>query len=160
MKKVLAIFSFLILMLAAGQAQAQEYNTAVGVRISPFWGVTAKHFINSTDAVEGILHSRWNAFKLTALWERHTQAFDEPGLNFYYGLGAHLGASGNRYYNDRFAGGGRFILGLDGILGLEYTIQDQAVPLNISLDWKPTFDFAPFAHFWGSELALSVRYTF
>lgn len=159
MKRGVVVMGFLMLIFA-GQAQAQDYRTAVGVRVSPFWGITAKHFISGTDAVEGILHSRWNAFKLTGLWERHTPAFGEPGLKFYYGAGAHLGASGNRYYNDRFTGGGRFILGLDGILGMEYTIQDESVPLNFSLDWKPAFDLTPFAHFWGSELALSVRYVF
>ena len=158
--KKLRLLMVLLTLLLAGQVQAQEYGTALGVRISPFWGVTAKHFFSSTDAVEGILHSRWNAFKLTGLWERHTPAFGEAGLNFYYGGGAHFGVSGNRYYNDRFASGGRIIVGVDGILGLEYTIQDSSVPLNFSVDWKPAVDFSPFANFWGSEVGISARYTF
>ena len=150
----------MFLLLLAGQATAQDYGTAVGLRLSPFWGASVKHFISGTDAVEGIVHSRWNAFKITGLWERHTPAFDEPGLKFFYGAGAHLGAANGRYYNDNFYSRGRAIFGIDGILGLEYTIQDSSVPLSASLDWKPTLDLAPFAGFWGSEVAISVRYTF
>jgi hypothetical protein len=159
MKKGMVLIGFFMMVMSL-QVQAQEYNTAIGLRLSPFWGVTAKHFINSTDAVEGILHSRWNAFKLTGLWERHTQAFDEPGLMFYYGAGAHIGGANGRYYADQYYNRGRLIMGLDGILGLEYTIQDSSIPLSGSLDWKPTLDFVPYARFWGSELALSIRYTF
>ncbi|EMR04359.1 hypothetical protein [Cesiribacter andamanensis] len=159
MKKTGVLIGF-IMMLMALQAQAQDYGTAVGLRLSPFWGASIKHFISGTDALEGIVHSRWHAFKVTGLWERHTPAFREPGLKFYYGAGAHLGATSGRYYNDSYYNRGRLILGIDGILGLEYTVQDASVPLSASLDWKPAFDLAPFAGFWGSELALSVRYTF
>ncbi len=160
MKRLLYILGFLLLLGTTQELSAQQYNTGLGLRLSPFWGVTAKHFYSNTDAVEGILHSRWNAFKLTGLWERHTRAFDEPGLYFYYGGGAHLGAANGRYYNDRFYSNSRLIIGLDGILGLEYTLQDHSIPLNASLDWKPAFEFSPFAGFWGGEIAISVRYLF
>lgn len=158
--KNLVFLLTLPLLLLVGQVQAQEYNTAIGLRLSPFWGVTAKHFISNTDAIEGILHSRWNALKLTGLWERHTQAFGEPGLQFYYGGGAHVGITGNRYYDNRFYGTTRMIFGVDGIIGLEYTLQDSSVPLNFAVDWKPAVDFSPFANFWGAEVAVSVRFVF
>lgn len=159
MKRLVSVLGFLLL-LGTGHVSAQQYNTGLGLRLSPFWGVTVKHFISNTDAVEGILHSRWNAFKLTGLWERHAQAFDEPGLYFYYGGGAHIGAATGRYYNDRFYDTGRMVLGLDGIIGLEYTLQDPSIPIGASLDWKPAFEFSPFAGFWGGEIAISVRYLF
>ncbi len=153
----------IVFILGAGASQAQEYKTAAGLRISPFYGFTVKHFLNSTDAVEGILHSRWGAFKVTGLWERQTPAFGEQGLYFFYGGGAHIGGiSGDRYYRgwDVDRRRGTFLFGLDGILGLEYTIQDPSVPINFGLDWKPTLNFAPYTTFWGDEFALSVRYAF
>lgn len=159
MKKFICISS-LLLLFAATQAGAQVYGTGLGLRLSPFWGVTVKHFYNNDNAIEGILHSRWNAFKLTGLWERHTEVFNEPGFQFYYGAGGHMGAALGRYYDDRFYNGGRLIFGIDGILGLGYTLPPTAAPLNFSVDWKPAVDFAPFASFWGSEIGVSVRYTF
>jgi len=35
---------------------------------------------------------RWGGYNLTGLYEIHTNAFDEPQLNFYYGAGGHIGA--------------------------------------------------------------------
>lgn len=161
--RVVFVFSlFSMTMLLPEQAQAQrviDYQTSVGVRLSPFYGASIKHFFRGNDAVEGILHTRWNALKITGLYERHQAAFDEPGLKFYYGGGAHLGFLNGRYYsNDMYNGGA--LVGIDGIVGLEYTIQDSEIPLNISLDWKPVFEFAPLAGFWGAEAGITVRYIF
>lgn len=164
MKRILVVLGLSLLFTGLTyKAEAQSYKNGLGVRFSPFYGFTFKHFMNRTDAVEGILHSRWGAFKITGLWERHTPAFSEPGLFFFYGGGAHIGGiSGDRYYrgwpDDRRRG--TLLLGLDGILGLEYTIQDSNVPLNFGIDWKPTLNFAPYSTFWGDEFAISVRYTF
>jgi hypothetical protein len=150
---------FLLLAFAHDGAAQSDYNTALGLRFSSFYGFTVKHFINQQDAVEGILHTRWNAFKLTGLWERHVPAFDEPGLYAYYGGGAHIGIANERYYG-RYYEDGRSIIGIDGILGLEYNIQDPSVPVQFGLDWKPALNLAPYSGFFGSELALSVRYMF
>lgn len=155
-----AFLLLLFFITIPGLLQAQEYRTALGVRLSPFWGVTVKHFIGDSQALEGILHSRWNALKITGLWEKHLQAFQEPGLMFYYGGGGHLGIAGDRYFDNRFYNDNRFIIGLDGIIGLEYTIPDPDVPLNFSVDLKPALDIVPLSEFRGFELAISVRYVF
>ena len=166
MKKL--VFTFLILLLTVTlmpeQALAQRvvsYETSAGVRLSSFYGASIKHFFAGSDAVEGILHSSWGALKVTGLYERHMPAFDEPGLMFYYGGGGHIGFTGDRYYGRRYdEPGSGALIGFDGIIGLEYTIQDREIPLNVSLDWKPVFNLAPFAGFWGAELGLTVRYIF
>lgn len=159
----LSAFFFLLFGLT-GQLQAQRlvtYETSAGVRLSAFYGASIKHFFQEQNAVEGILHSSWGALKITGLYERHMPAFDEPGLFFYYGGGGHLGFTGSRYYDRRYdADGSGALIGLDGVVGLEYIIQDREIPLNISLDWKPVFELAPFAGFWGAELGLTVRYIF
>ncbi|WP_040664027.1 hypothetical protein [Nafulsella turpanensis] len=164
-KLILAIFSCLLAVtLMPEQALAQReiaYETSAGVRLSAFYGASIKHFFEDRNAVEGILHSSWGALKVTGLYERHMPAFDEPGLRFYYGGGGHIGFTGSRYYDRRYdSDGSGVLIGIDGILGAEYTIQDREIPLNVSLDWKPVFEFTPFAGFWGAELGLTVRYIF
>jgi hypothetical protein len=169
MKKLLFVLSIsvFVLVLFPAQARAQrasDYQTSAGLRLSPFYGVTIKHFHRGNHALEGILHSGWGAFKITGLYEVHLPAFNEPGLRWYYGGGVHAGFGG-QYYVDRWNFDHRRrttygLLGIDGVLGMEYTIQDMDVPLNFSVDWKPTIEFSPGLWPRGSELAISVRYIF
>ncbi len=154
MKKIAIIISFVL--LAAG-AQAQDYNTGIGLRGGLSNGLTIKHFIKSNTAVEGILTSRWNGFNITGLYELHQQAFSTPGLNFYYGIGGHIG-SWNDDKQDPTITGTQTVIGVDGIIGLEYNFAE--VPFNISLDWKPAFNLVGYSNFWGDELALSIRFIF
>ncbi len=136
-------------------SKAQDYENAIGFRAGLSNGITFKHFITTNDAAEGILSTRWGGFNLTGLFERHTTAFDTDGLYFFYGGGAHLGSFNNSWFLDNSS---HIVIGIDGILGLEYVLPD--LPLNASLDWKPGFNLIGYTGFWGDELALSVRYTF
>ncbi|MCB8998508.1 MAG: hypothetical protein H6540_00370 [Bacteroidales bacterium] len=146
----------LLFLAIASSLKAQDYQNAVGLRFGLSNGVTFKHFITTNDAVEGILATRYGGFNLTGLFERHTTAFDTDGLYFYYGGGAHIGSfNNNAWFTDQ---SNHTIIGIDGILGLEYVIPD--FPLNVSLDWKPGLNLIGYAGFWGDELALSVRYMF
>jgi hypothetical protein len=47
--------------------------------------------------------------------------------------------------------------GIDGVLGLDYKI--KGAPLNLSIDWQPSFNFVGYSYFsnWGG---LAIRYTF
>jgi len=45
-------------------------------------------------------------------------------------------------------------------LGAEYTF--SKIPLNISMDWKPIFNFVtakPDSRFWPTKFGISARYT-
>ena len=154
MKKIAIIISFVL--FAAG-AQAQDYNTGIGLRGGLSNGLTIKHFIKSNTAVEGILTSRWGGFNITGLYELHQQAFGEPRLNFYYGIGGHIGSWDDDKVDPTITGT-QTVIGIDGILGLEYSFAE--VPFNISLDWKPAFNLVGYNNFLGDELALSIRFTF
>jgi hypothetical protein len=152
------IFIFLILVgLAAGVKAQRDYSFAIGVRAAPSPGLTVKTFISGASALEFIGTTRWGGLNLTALYELHTMAFQTEGLNFYYGIGAHLGFWGNdneppwRDENDSGT-----VFGLDGILGLEYTFDE--IPFNIGVDWKPALNLVPSADFWVDEFAISVRF--
>ncbi|HPI68701.1 MAG TPA: hypothetical protein PLX41_10210 [Bacteroidales bacterium] len=137
---------------------AQDYNTAIGFRGGPYLGLTVKHFVSEKAAVEGLFSTRWQGFEVTGLYEIHNRAFDVDRLNWYYGVGAHLG-----FYNGDNTSWGELgevytVLGIDGIIGLEYNIAE--IPVNISIDWKPAFNLVGYSRFFADGAALSIRYTF
>ncbi|RIH64070.1 hypothetical protein D1164_16010 [Mariniphaga sediminis] len=155
MKKVfLASTLFLLVVLSAN---AQDYNTGIGVRGGLSNGLTVKHFIESDRAIEGLLSSRWRGFNITGLYEIHAQAFDTPRLNWYYGFGGHIGFWDGYDDHPWFDDNDNYtVVGIDGIIGIEYNI--EPIPFNISLDWKPGFNIIGYTGFWGDEIALSVRF--
>ncbi len=156
MKKVTILL--LLCWLGAQSLCAQYYETAVGIRAGTFNGITAKHFLHDNRAVEGILSFRWEGFNITGLYEVHNDAFEVNGLEWYYGFGAHLGFWNGR--NVRWADdeGSYMVIGIDGIIGIEYNF--AAIPINLSLDWKPVINLIGYTGFWGDGAALSIRYLF
>jgi hypothetical protein len=139
-------------------ANAQDYKTGIGLRGGLYNGLTLKHFIGERTALEGLLSTRWGGFEITGLYEIHNRAFDVDRLNWYYGLGAHVG-----FYNGNKTSWGNAntnytVVGVDGILGLEYNFKE--VPINISIDWKPAFNLIGYSHFFGDGGAFSIRYIF
>jgi len=66
------------------------------------------------------------------------------GLNWYAGLGATVGT-----YSPDFG------IGLVGQIGLEYNFN---IPLQISLDWRPTLFNSYYTYYGGN--GLSIRYRF
>lgn len=156
MKKALLI---LVLVTSVQiMANAQDYKTSIGLRAGLPYGLTIKHFTNDVNAFEGILASRWGGFVLTGLWEHERWTGEYPGLNWFWGLGAHLGswnAGLNPRFNDTYNG---VVIGADAILGLEYTFDE--IPLNISLDLLPTINLIGYTGWGGINSAISIRYVF
>lgn len=148
---------FLSIVLVIGFATAmyaQDYNTGIGLRAGTGWGITLKHFVSSKNAFEGFLHSYYNGFNVTGLYEYHNMAFDVDNLRWYYGFGAHIGSYNyNAHKNES-----NFILGIDGILGIEYTFTEA--PINIGLDWNPHLNLTSKTGFWPGFGAISIRYIF
>lgn len=157
--KRIAIIS-IVLLFTTLSGYAQGYNTGIGFRGGLSAGITGKHFISDQNAVEGILSTRWEGFYLTGLYEIHANAFEVPGLYWFYGFGGHIGFwdgyKGHPWFDE--GTGTHTILGIDGIIGMEYVI--DAIPFTVGLDWKPGFNIFGYTGFWGDELALSVRYIF
>ncbi len=158
MKKLFLTFvlTFFILTMLS----AQDYGTGIGLRGGFSSGLTVKHFISQKNALEGILSTRWRGFDITGLYEIHNQAFDTDRLNWYFGFGAHLGFWDGDYTYTRWGEVGRnyIIIGIDGILGIEYNFREA--PINIGIDWKPAFNIIGYTGFWGDGGALSIRYIF
>jgi hypothetical protein len=157
MKRNIPTLLFLIFLLSA--VNAQDYHTGLGLRASVSPGISVKHFFTTNMAGEGILTVRWGGFNATGLAEWHLPVFDTEGFYFFYGGGAHLGVwdSGRDYYGSTKDGTNLF-LGVDGIIGLEYTFLD--IPLSIGLDWKPGMNIISDFGFFFDDLAISLRYLF
>ncbi len=155
--KKFTIVSLLVLFIAT-VSNAQDYNTGIGIRGGTFNGITLKHFISKNQAIEGLLATRWQGIKITGLYEIHNQAFDTPRLNWYYGVGGHIGFWNSDNYNPRYRDRNYTVIGVDGIIGIEYNI--GPIPFNVSLDWKPYFDIFGYTGVWFDSGALSIRYIF
>ncbi len=152
MKKIVITLTLALLFVAL--ANAQDYKTGIGVRLGGWdQGITLKHFIGAKPALEGILAYRYNGFDITGMYEVHGRAFEVDRLNWFIGGGAHIG-----FYGSNFVGGAVTVIGVTGILGIEYNFTE--LPINIGIDWKPTFDIVGYQHFWAENGALSVRYIF
>lgn len=158
MKKI--VLAFLILFCLVSVSNAQDYKTGIGLRGGFEYGLTIKHFTREKSAMEFILASRWRGFEITGLYEVHNQAFDVERLKWFVGFGAHVGFfNGNYTYRYWGTQGSNYtVVGIDGILGLEYSFTE--VPINLSLDWKPAFNFVGYSGFWADGGALSIRYIF
>lgn len=155
MKKI--VFAFMCFLFIGAGVNAQDYNTGIGIRGGLSNGLTVKHFLSSNTAVEGLLSTRWHGLNITGLYEIHATAFDTPRLNWYYGIGGHIGFfDGDR--SDHFDDGNYTVIGIDGIIGIEYNI--EPIPFNISLDWKPGINLIGHSTHWFDEVAFSVRYIF
>jgi hypothetical protein len=167
MKKICA--AFILPLLVAFTAVAQDYNTGIGFRLGGLnSGITLKHFVNSSSAIEGIFGFGYRSLIVTGLYEKHFPFDNAEGLNWFVGGGAHLGffRYGGSYYVYKKRGhviyvdeegASRTVAGLDFILGLDYKFREA--PVDVSLDLKPFIDFFEFptGYFDGG---LSFRFTF
>jgi len=161
MEKIyIAVIMAFVAILFTSELKAQSYSTGIGLRSGVSNGLTVKHFIRENVALEGILHTRWQGLVITGLYEVHRDISEVRGLRWFYGGGAHIGSwNGNRsppWARQDFRGA--TVIGIDGIIGLDYIFTDA--PINLSLDYKPAFNLTNDAGFWGDEVALSIRFAF
>lgn len=151
---LVAVFFITVMSVNAQSSSANSttYTTALGVKFYPT-GITLKHFLTSNHALEGIGYFYNYGTRITGLYEIYGDINNAPGLRWYIGPGAHVG-----FYNTKYGGGSS--AGVDGVLGLDYKVTNA--PLNLSLDWQPSFEFGDnfnngFSGGWGG---FGVRYTF
>jgi hypothetical protein len=155
MRKVLLTTCIFLVIAAAAQAQSKSYNgtsytNALGVKVWDGAGISFKHFFNQ-NAGELIGYFYRDGVRFTGLYEIHGDISGVDGLKWYIGPGAHVGFYGSKY------GDGAFV-GLDGVLGLDYKF--SGAPINLSLDWQPSFEFGDGRGFYGGWGGLGIRYTF
>lgn len=157
-EKKCKLATFLFFLFFANITNAQLYKSALGIRLGYTNGITYKTFIKPKAAFEGIATFRNRGFGITGLYEVHGRAFNSRDFNWLIGGGGHIYGWNRGYYNRKYVDNERnYVIGLDGILGLEAKL--RTVPLAISVDWKPTVDFINYSGYTGDEVALSLRYT-
>jgi len=164
MKKLIT-YAFILgsFLLISKRSNAQDYKAAVGLKFGGYEnGISVKYFTTSFVALEGELGFRDNGVVITGLYEFHQEAFGVKELKFYYGAGAHIGGVGSGTYR-RFNGdnevyaNSHILLGVDGVLGLEYIIPQS--PIAVSLDLNPRAEIAT-GPFFDIAPGLGIKYTF
>lgn len=152
-------FLLLFCLIGLTQSNAQEYKSAIGLRLGFPASITYKHFISEQGAIEAIAGFRayrnYSWTNLGAAYEHHNPFPEVEALKWYYGGGASLFFWN---YDRGFEGDGNMSIGLFGVLGLDYKVKDT--PLNLSVDWMPLIFLNGYGSgFGGGYGALSARYT-
>jgi hypothetical protein len=160
MRKLLVVFTiFLLASTADAQSTGSTYRTALGVKVWDGAGISFKHFLTNKHALELIGYFWGHGARITGLYEIHGPITGATGLQWYIGPGAHIGFYNDHHYrhfhDDHHHGPA---IGLDGVIGLDYKF--RGAPINMSLDWQPSFEFGDGHGFVGSWGGLGIRYTF
>lgn len=159
MKKIFlpALIYFMLLSdNSYSQAMGNNYQTALGVKFYP-GAISLKHFTKRNIALEGLGYFFNDGFRFTGLYEIHGDIKEVPGLKWYVGPGAHIG-----FWNDkwktRYPGReGGIAIGVDGVIGLDFKI--NKAPINVSLDWQPSFNIIGYTYFESGWGGFAIRYT-
>lgn len=158
MKKMF-IVAICLLGISAVQAQSMgsDYKTALGFKVYP-GAISIKHFTKSNVAIEGLGYF-WNyGSRITGLYEFHGNVNGAPGLKWYAGPGAHIGFWNDKWKNEYSNRDNGVAIGIDGVLGLDYKI--KGAPINLSIDWQPSFNLVGYNYFEGGWGGLAMRYAF
>lgn len=142
----------MILSFASGvKAQEAPRQIEAGIRLGLPLGVTGRYFFTEHSAGEAIVGLYNKTASLTALYQYHfdLSTLTVEGFGWYAGGGMHIGTRD-------IDGSQEFLVGVDGIAGINYNFSN--IPLNLSLDWKPAIHFNTSPDL--PEFAISARYIF
>lgn len=155
MKKIglAVLLTFGLLTFSYGQ----QYKTAIGIKGGfPYYGsLDLKHYFGSAAGEFRLGGGRYDFF-LQGLYERNYALGGEAGLEWYWGVGGHLGFwnYGHHqgwHHNDKYYDNGVYG-GIDAVIGIEYTFQE--FPLNLALDCGPAINLFPFVRgYFGGAIA-------
>jgi hypothetical protein len=151
----------IILLLTSYAAQAQYYDSALGLRAGTSFQASYKRFLfydptHIQQSIEGLfgvqldlINKQKNGYVLEALYNFHMDLGFDTGFSGYAGAGLFGGIYTQVGLDNRFGGG------ITATVGVEYTF--KLVPINISIDWRP-FLGIPRSSLIGS--GITVRYVF
>jgi hypothetical protein len=160
MKSKSTLFTLLIVLCMTATSFGQDYNSAVGLRLGFPTSVTYKKFLNDKNAIEIYAGLRSYAFyssvNVNAAYLIHNPIESVDGLSWYYGAGAGIYISSfDLGFN--YGDSGKLGIGLSGYLGLDYAF--KGTPINLSVDWVPTFFLSGYNNGFGAESgSLAARY--
>ncbi|MEN9986967.1 MAG: hypothetical protein RLZZ585_6 [Bacteroidota bacterium] len=150
MKRFLLSCSLLFTLTLFGQ----RYTNSVGLRFSNI-GLTqinAKHYMNASNAVEVSLGGSTNYIWMQGNYEWQHPLVDD--LDYYFGAGPGVGiVSGNPIMQN--SANDRFMLGANGVIGLEYKLPDY--PFTFAIESGPYLQIIPSLSL-GWNIGLAARY--
>ena len=146
MKKFILVVAAVlgIAVVAAAQPRALGIRGGFGAELSYQHTLGGENF--------GELDLGWNSYAFQAAVAYDFMIAPLGPLNFY--AGPQVTAALIRLEDNSNA----FALGAGAQIGLEYLF--PSIPLQLSLDWKPTFIFIPGTAFGLTNVALGIRYLF
>lgn len=161
MKRYVVLFVVAVCLFFANNLKAQDYGSAIGLRLGYPLSLTYKTFINDNSAIEifgGLRgYSSYSWINVGAAYQVHKPIEGVEGLNWYFGGGASVffWTYKNNFFGDNSSS---TTFGILGNLGLDYKFADS--PINLSADWMPIFFINGYGSgFGGGYGALAVRYT-
>lgn len=152
MKKILLVALSVLLFASAASAQSK----ALGVRLGGDAEVSFQQWSgnNFIEADLGLALGSYGGLRFSAAYDF---VLASPGSwNIYLGPGAQVGLY-NYSSKEGAAPSNHLGVGLGGQLGAEY--QFGGIPLNLSIDWRPMWNFLGSRGVWSSA-AIGIRYRF
>ena len=142
MKKT--VINFLVSFCAVTFANAQD--NALGVRLTSGAEVSYQRSLSDANRLEFNLGWGWNTTSLTGFYQWVNPITE--GFKWYIGPGAGIGL-----FNSNT------VIGVGGTIGIEYNF---AIPLQLSLDWRPLFSFGNShdSNYGSANVGLGIRYKF
>lgn len=165
MKKTILVTLLLMSVFFVRESHAQSFGSAIGARLGVPLSVSYKTFISEANALEftagyrgfGSGITRYSWYNVTGSYQIHKPLNIDgvDGLDWYYGFG---GTVLFWTYDDAFVNpGSNTNIGIQGYLGLSYTFPNA--PVNISVDWVPTYFINGFNNGFGSDYgSVGIRY--
>ena len=161
MKKI--IVSLILICTMAGVSMAQP--RAIGARLGGNIEFSYQHSLAAgswmMDLTVGATNywNKWGAVGVTVMFDK-VWGIGASNWNWYLGPGVGVGYNYGPYWKEN--GYWPFGLYVGGQIGIEYQFN---IPLNISLDWRPMWNFAGSGSGYGfagylTGVALGLRYRF
>ena len=141
MKKLILVVAAVLGLAVVAAAQPR----AIGIRAGYGAELSYQHTLGGNNF--GELDLGWSAGVFEAGLAYDFSIAPVGPLNFYAGPQVEVA----------FINGGGVLFGAGAQLGLEYCFD---FPLQLSMDWKPTFYFVPVTGFGWQSIALGIRYLF
>ena len=135
---------------------SKPYDKAIGVKMFP-GAITYKQFLSSNKAVEALGYFSIDGFRATILREKYASFDGNENFSWYIGYGGHMGIWSEEWKKNNPTHKAGIAVGIDGIIGLDYKI--KGAPLNLSVDWQPSFNFVGGSYFESGWGGIGVRYT-
>lgn len=152
MKKIIAIIAALVI---SASAFAQNYQSAIGLKIGYDVAATYKTHLSPSNALDlgvnlsGLFNKNGLGLLVSGFYTWENELAGVNGLTWYAGPGAYIGL----FLGDPLA----FSASINAMVGIEYKF--EGLPLALSVDWTPGLNLTGIAFSWHGG-GIGVKYTF